>query len=367
MTIPSSLYLASIVNGADVDVTKVNGELAWIENRAFDAGNTSGDTLRGSVNYANDTGAANAYVVTLSPALTALVTGNQVTFKVANANTGASTLNVNGLGVRSVLKNGGDPLVAGDLIVGAVVVVRYDGTAWQIVSHPGVLPIANAIRYEYDMVFGCDFRSAEEVSMAAFYAGLTGTGSISPIADALGVYRLSTGTAYDSIASYSSDGSGGWRATAATTTNERVVAAAITTGAIGLTNKVFVFGFGNTTVPGFLTSSNPTYSGAFFRVELDGPSPFNVWCVTKNVGAETVTDTNIEDSATKRIFEVMATSNAVTFYIDGVLRATHTTNIYTDLDVHVVVGIHNQNVTSTENKAIDIDWIRCQSPVGTRL
>ncbi len=134
MTIPASANLGAITNGAVPDASKVNGELAWIESRAADAGALAGETFQGPINYAADTGAANAYVITLAPALTSLVTGQEVTFKAVNANTGASTLNVNGLGVRNILKFGNVALVAGDVIAGAVVVVRYDGTAWQLVS-----------------------------------------------------------------------------------------------------------------------------------------------------------------------------------------------------------------------------------------
>jgi hypothetical protein len=54
--------------------------------------------------YAADTGAANAYTVTLSPAPT-IVAGSVVVFKAANANTGASTLAVNGGTATAIRKN----------------------------------------------------------------------------------------------------------------------------------------------------------------------------------------------------------------------------------------------------------------------
>jgi len=139
MTIAASANLAAIVNDAVPDASKVNGELAHIELRALDAGATAGDTMQGPLNYGVDSGAANAYVVNPSPSLSSLVTGNEITFKVVNANTGASTLNVSSLGVKNILKYGSDALVSGDLIAGAIAVVRYDGTAWQLVSHHRVI------------------------------------------------------------------------------------------------------------------------------------------------------------------------------------------------------------------------------------
>ena len=53
-----------------------------------------------SVTYAADSGvAANTYVITLT-GISAYTDGLCVTFKPANSNTGASTLNVNGLGAK---------------------------------------------------------------------------------------------------------------------------------------------------------------------------------------------------------------------------------------------------------------------------
>ncbi len=59
----------------------------------------------GAIDYAVDTGSANAYVIALAPALAANVIGMLITFKATNANTGASTLNVNGIGAVAIKKN----------------------------------------------------------------------------------------------------------------------------------------------------------------------------------------------------------------------------------------------------------------------
>lgn len=92
-----------------------------------------------NTNYAPDTGAANAYVVTLSPALGAYTTGVLVQFKATNANTTASTVNVNGLGVKTIKKNdGATDLVANDIKIGQIVSLEYDGTNFQMVSPSGI-------------------------------------------------------------------------------------------------------------------------------------------------------------------------------------------------------------------------------------
>jgi hypothetical protein len=86
--------------------------------------------------YAADTGAADAYVVTLSPALAAHVVGLPVRFKATNANTGASTVNINGLGAIAIKKNVSTALAAGDIAAGQIVEVVYDGTYYQLISLP---------------------------------------------------------------------------------------------------------------------------------------------------------------------------------------------------------------------------------------
>lgn len=85
-------------------------------------------------NYAADSGAVNAYVVTAASTITSLTAGLSVRFKAANANTGASTLNVNGLGIKAITTIAGAALVAGAIPAGGIITVTYDGTAWQMIS-----------------------------------------------------------------------------------------------------------------------------------------------------------------------------------------------------------------------------------------
>lgn len=88
----------------------------------------------GGLTYAVDTGAADAYVMSLAPAITAYVTGAEYAFKVVNASTGAATLNINGVGAKTIKKYHDQDIEAGDLEAGGVYVVRYDGTNMQLVS-----------------------------------------------------------------------------------------------------------------------------------------------------------------------------------------------------------------------------------------
>lgn len=70
-----------------------------------------------------------AYTATLSPVPAAYATGMEVFVKIDVANTTATpTLNVNGLGAKTIVKGTSSALVANDLIIGQVARFVYDGT-----------------------------------------------------------------------------------------------------------------------------------------------------------------------------------------------------------------------------------------------
>jgi len=83
---------------------------------------------------ATDTGTANAYVIALSPAVTAYAAGQAITFKAGAASTTASTLNVNGLGTKAIKKLHDQDIASGDIESGSIVTVVYDGTNFQMTS-----------------------------------------------------------------------------------------------------------------------------------------------------------------------------------------------------------------------------------------
>jgi len=78
--------------------------------------------------YATATGPANTYAIELSPVPTGYVDGMAVAVKINVDNTGASTLNVNGLGAKAIKKPNGNDVSAGNLKTGSVYTFRYNGT-----------------------------------------------------------------------------------------------------------------------------------------------------------------------------------------------------------------------------------------------
>ena len=71
---------------------------------------------------------------TMSPALTAYAAGQLFYFIANAANTGAMTINIDGLGAKAITRDGSTALIAGDVNTGEIVVICYDGTRFQMIN-----------------------------------------------------------------------------------------------------------------------------------------------------------------------------------------------------------------------------------------
>lgn len=80
-----------------------------------------------SPGYATSTGSANTYIVTLDPSPTAYIDGMGIVVKINIQNTGASTINANGLGAKSILDSKGNAMTAGKLKANTPYTMRYNG------------------------------------------------------------------------------------------------------------------------------------------------------------------------------------------------------------------------------------------------
>lgn len=113
-------------------------------NRWF--GNNTGSTAAPGANligasdwspnaYIAGAGSVNVMTATLVPAVTALVAGLRVQVLPNLANTTTTpTLNVNGLGAKTITKNGTAALIAGDYTTTAIADFEYDGTEFQLLN-----------------------------------------------------------------------------------------------------------------------------------------------------------------------------------------------------------------------------------------
>lgn len=86
--------------------------------------------------YSVDSSSTDDYFIVARGVL-AYRAGQTFTVKITTANTGPATLNVNDLGVRSIVKGLNTPLVTGDLSAGQLLFVKYDGTN-MIMQNPTV-------------------------------------------------------------------------------------------------------------------------------------------------------------------------------------------------------------------------------------
>jgi hypothetical protein len=75
-----------------------------------------------------DIGAANAAVLTYTPAIPALVDGMVLWFKAVAANTGATTLNVNGIGAKAVVGGAHAALQGGEVVANGKCLVVWNAT-----------------------------------------------------------------------------------------------------------------------------------------------------------------------------------------------------------------------------------------------
>lgn len=76
----------------------------------------------------------NALAGLATPTLEEYTAGAQYSFIAQNTNTGAVTINIDGLGVKSITKAGAVSLEAGDIVAGAAYIVLYDGTRFQLMT-----------------------------------------------------------------------------------------------------------------------------------------------------------------------------------------------------------------------------------------
>ncbi len=83
----------------------------------------------GTTNYVTAAGSGNAYTVSMPKTLAAYTDGYEVVFKANHTNTGAATINIDSLGAKSLRRQHGTALAAGDIQSGKIVPFRYNATS----------------------------------------------------------------------------------------------------------------------------------------------------------------------------------------------------------------------------------------------
>lgn len=129
--------------------------------------------------YGTVGGTANAISITLSPALTAYVTGFAVDFFVGTTNTSTVTINVNGLGAKDLHGPDG-ALSAGQIVAGDFIRAAYNGTRFkaQIYARTGSVGIQSSIIDAVgDLIVGTAADTVGRLAVGANGSGLMGSSS----------------------------------------------------------------------------------------------------------------------------------------------------------------------------------------------
>lgn len=115
------------------------------------------DTANGVVTAAVMT----EYTLALTPVLTVYAIPTLIVFNASNHNLGSMTVDVNGLGSKTIKKNHDQNLEDNDIETGSFVVILYDGTNAQLVGQQASMP-TTAILNEMATFFGATDMTAAE-------------------------------------------------------------------------------------------------------------------------------------------------------------------------------------------------------------
>ena len=281
--------------------------------------------------YVADTGSSTAYAIAPTPAHTAYSAGQQFTFKATNANTTtAPTLNVNSLGTKTIVNPDGTALSVGQIPANAIVHATYDGTNMQLTSVGTVLSITDVPNTNVSAnawyTFTLPISAVLQPGPAEVLDGWLCTANVSQtITD---TYRGGAGIfefAGSGAANISNTLPGTGTNTAYTVSANKAVKIKFRfkdgsggTGRVG-------FGLTPSGTPGDIYDTNSaTVNTARFLI-----STSTLYAVTATGAANTNTDisSGITTSSWHTYEMVFTPGTDCKFYVDGVLKATHTTNL----------------------------------------
>ena len=161
----------------DFNVVDASNTGRWPENMAPSAVNNAGRADEGiSARWHKDTNASilattlsgSVFEVAANQTLSAYYDGLEIGFDANAAITGPASLNVDGVAVASIRKNGSASLSSSDIVLGQKVVVIYDGANWQMMSPVAKINAqADVITTRGDIIRGSSSGVAERHAVGA--------------------------------------------------------------------------------------------------------------------------------------------------------------------------------------------------------
>lgn len=125
--------LGSVTKTGGDDVTAAQNDLIRL------------DIIKNAGDYETAGGTGDVITLAIDAQYVAYAAGDIIRFQAAAANTGATTINVNALGAKTINKNHDVGLEAGDIENGMEVVLQYDGTNMQLQTpHASQMTTANS-------------------------------------------------------------------------------------------------------------------------------------------------------------------------------------------------------------------------------
>ena len=138
---------------------------------------TESDLYDGTTNYVVTTGSAGAYLSTTTYSMTSFEDGMLLVIKASHSSPGASTIDVNGLGVKSIRRNDGTAIAANDMISGKFYAIRYNAVSgyFELMANLNVTAPSFTLLDEDDMASDDNANGATQQSIKAYGDSATQT------------------------------------------------------------------------------------------------------------------------------------------------------------------------------------------------
>ena len=143
----------------------------------------------GTFTYLSSVSGADTITASAPIGLSAYAAGQEFRFVSIGANTGAVTLNINSIGAKPVTKDGTTALAAGDIASGAVCVVVYDGTQFQLVSARVVSAASDTVAGVVELATNAEAQTGTDTARAVTPAALA---SVTATETRAGLVELAT-------------------------------------------------------------------------------------------------------------------------------------------------------------------------------
>ncbi|MDB4919870.1 hypothetical protein [Mucilaginibacter sp.] len=199
---------------------KLQAQITALISKTIPSGGTTGQILAKNSGTNYDTGWVNpssggsgvattiasgtdSYVATIVPAITTYENTQIFSIQFSNANTGAATLNLNGLGAKSIKKNSTATLLANDILASGIYLLAYDSTNFQIIGNvSGVLPTVTSGEKVITITSSGAQKNYDAIDQLTSPSNLTTADFSSGMASVIGLtgqYALDTDYRYDCI------------------------------------------------------------------------------------------------------------------------------------------------------------------------